>query len=127
VSALDFLSPAARRELEALIDERVNAGIARHLAFAQPSRSPYLTVAEAAQYLRCSRQRVYDLLSQRRLPRVKEGSRTLISREEIARYLGSDRVAPALPCAPQNRIVERRADGSGNSQSACKRSRASLQ
>lgn len=49
--------------------------------------SPYMTVAEAADYLRCSRQRVDDLLSQRRLSRVKEGSRTLILRAEIEAYL----------------------------------------
>jgi excisionase family DNA binding protein len=46
-----------------------------------------MTIPEAAAYLRCSRQRVDDLLSQRRLARVKEGSRTLVRREEVDRYL----------------------------------------
>lgn len=49
--------------------------------------SPYLTIEEAAVYLRCRRQRIDDLLSQRRLSRIKEGSRTLILREEIDAYL----------------------------------------
>jgi excisionase family DNA binding protein len=53
-----------------------------------PPPSPYLTIPEAAAYLRCKRQRVDDLLSQRRLGRVKEGGRTLIARSELEAYLG---------------------------------------
>jgi excisionase family DNA binding protein len=53
-----------------------------------PDPSPYLTVAEAAAYLRASRQRVYDLLSSRRLSRRKDGARVLISRAELDAYLG---------------------------------------
>lgn len=49
--------------------------------------SPYLTIEEAAAYLRCRRQRVDDLLSQRRLSRIKDGARTLISRGELEAYL----------------------------------------
>jgi excisionase family DNA binding protein len=49
--------------------------------------SPYLTIPEAADYLRCRRQRIDDLLSQRRLTRVKEGSRTLVLRAEIEKHL----------------------------------------
>src|SRR5207253_9629705 len=45
---------------------------------------------EAAEYLRSSRQRVYDLLSQRRLTRFKEARRTLVSREELARHVRPD-------------------------------------
>jgi excisionase family DNA binding protein len=53
-----------------------------------PDPSPYLTVAEAAVYMRASRQRVYDLLSSRRLSRHKDGARVLISRAELDAYLG---------------------------------------
>ena len=42
--------------------------------------SPFMTVVEAAEFLRCSRQRIDDLLSQRRLTRHKDGARTLIRR-----------------------------------------------
>ena len=51
------------------------------------SRSPYLSIPEAAELLRCKRQRVDDLLCQRRLTRVKEGRRTLILRAEVEAYL----------------------------------------
>ena len=46
-----------------------------------------MTVAEAAEYLRCKKKRIYDLCSQGRLPFEKEGSRTLIRRRSIDAYL----------------------------------------
>jgi excisionase family DNA binding protein len=49
--------------------------------------SPYLTVAEAANYLRCSRERVHALLTQRRLTRHKDGGRTLVLRSELEAYV----------------------------------------
>jgi excisionase family DNA binding protein len=52
-----------------------------------PPASPYLTIPEAAAYLRCRRQRIDDLLSQRRLRRVKDGGRTLIARADLDAYL----------------------------------------
>ena len=52
-----------------------------------PLASPLLTIAEAATYLRCKRQRIDDLLCQRRLTRIKEGRRTLIQRDELERHL----------------------------------------
>lgn len=51
------------------------------------SPSPYLTVDEAAEVLRCAPKRIYDLTSQRRLDFEKDGSRTLIRREAIDNYL----------------------------------------
>jgi excisionase family DNA binding protein len=53
--------------------------------------SPYMTVAEAADRLRCSRQRIYDLLSSGRLKRLKDGSRTLLRREELDDHLNGRR------------------------------------
>lgn len=49
--------------------------------------SPYLTVAEAADYLRCSRERIHALLTQRRLTRHKDGGRTLVLRSEVEAYV----------------------------------------
>ena len=62
--------------------------------------SPYMTVEEAADYLRCKPQRIYDLLSQGRLTPVKDGRRTLVERSEIERYLRGEptgRDATRLP------------------------------
>lgn len=66
--------------------------------------SPYLTVTEAAEYIRARRQRVDDLLSQRRLTRVKDGRRTLILREELDRYLAGEKTGRfALPADTRRR------------------------
>lgn len=61
--------------------------------------SPYLTVVEAAEYLRCGRQRIYDLLSSRRLTRFKDGSRVLLERKELDRL-----VAQGLPTVSRGRV-----------------------
>lgn len=72
-------------ELVELVAERA----AEILAERQPAveLAPYLSVDEAAEYLRCSRKRIYDLTSQRRLPAVKDGSRTLLRRVDLDAYL----------------------------------------
>jgi excisionase family DNA binding protein len=70
--------------LEAIVRRVVRAELAERL----PPPSPYMTVPEAAEYLRCSRQRVDDLLSAGRLERVKDGGRTLVRRRDVERWLG---------------------------------------
>jgi excisionase family DNA binding protein len=49
--------------------------------------SPYLTVEQAAAYIGAERQRVYNLCSDGRLRRYKDGSRVLVRRDEIDAYL----------------------------------------
>jgi excisionase family DNA binding protein len=89
VSALSFLSAAARAELEQLIEAKVAERVAQ-LTPLPAAASPYMTIPEAAEFLRCSRQRVDDLLSQARLTRFKDGARTLVSRDEIDRHLAHE-------------------------------------
>jgi excisionase family DNA binding protein len=52
-----------------------------------PSTSPYLGVDEAADYLRCSRQRVYDLVHAGRLVPRRDGRRLLFHRDDLDAYL----------------------------------------
>jgi excisionase family DNA binding protein len=74
-----------------LLDEAALAAIAAAIAAQRApvdcAASPLLSIVEAAGYLRCKRQRIDDLLSQRRLARVKDGRRTLIRRDELEHYL----------------------------------------
>lgn len=72
----EFVEAVAQRAAE-ILAERQGA----------PEPMPYLTVDEAAGYLRCKPKRVYDLCSQRRLPFVKDGSRTLLRRTDLDTYL----------------------------------------
>lgn len=74
----DDVERVARRVVELLNgerDQRARAG------------SPYLSVPEAAAYLRCKRQRVDDLLSRGVLTRIKEGGRTLVAWAELEAHL----------------------------------------
>lgn len=48
---------------------------------------PYLAVDQAARYMACAPKRIYDLCSQRRIPFAKDGSRTLLRREDLDAYL----------------------------------------
>jgi excisionase family DNA binding protein len=78
--------------LVAVIADRAAALVLEHLERHETApASPYMTIREASEYLRCSRQRIDDLLSQKRLERLKDGSRTLIRRSDLDRYLGLGR------------------------------------
>lgn len=88
----DDVDRVARRVVALLRGERDDPGAA--------GASPYLTVPEAAAYLRCKRQRIDDLLSQGVLTRVKEGGRTLVGRAEIDAHLRGE---------PTGRMARRRA------------------
>lgn len=81
----ESLLPALSVQIPPDFVEAVASRVAELLA--APTVSPYLTVDEAAQYLRCSRQRVYDLLSSRRLTKLKDGSRVLLRRDELDEYV----------------------------------------
>ncbi len=96
---LDALAEAiARRAAEIVLAE-----LRQEPPAAPSSLSPYLTIKEAAEFLRCPRQRVDDLLSQRRLKRHKDGSRTLVSRAELEAYVTGRRVAPSVAPRPRSR------------------------
>lgn len=93
LSALGFLSPAAIAELEELIDRRVEERLAE--LERQAPATPYLSVDEAAAFLRCSRQHIYDLRSSGRLTRHGDGTRALVARAELEQLAAdSHRVAP---------------------------------
>ena len=63
---------------------------AAELVREQPIAEPlpaYLTTTEAANYVRASRQRIFDLTSQGRLKVCKDGSRNLYRRADLDAYL----------------------------------------
>jgi excisionase family DNA binding protein len=79
----------------ALLDELTDADLdllaerlAPRLAAMQPAPADgWLTVPEAADYLRCPTSRIYALTSAGRIPYVKDGSRTLFRRSELDVWL----------------------------------------
>lgn len=82
------------------IAERAAAIVLEQLASTAPE-SELMTVDEAAEFLRCKRQRIYDLLSAGRLHRHRDGSRVLVSRAELVAHL--------LPPDSQSRSAARSA------------------
>jgi excisionase family DNA binding protein len=87
------LAPELLTALEQLVEERVDERLqvlsAKRMAARQ--RPELLSVPEAAELLRCERQRIYDLLSSGRLTRLKDGARVLVRRSEIERHLAGER------------------------------------
>jgi excisionase family DNA binding protein len=49
--------------------------------------TPWLDVAEAAEHLSCPKSRIYALVSARRIPFYKDGSRTLFRRNELDEWV----------------------------------------
>lgn len=66
--------------------QRAAALVLAQLA-ADGAEPEYFTVKEAAAYLRCSRQRIYDLVSSSRLPRCKDRTRLLLRRADLDAYV----------------------------------------
>jgi excisionase family DNA binding protein len=89
-AALDALVPD--------LAERVADTLADRLA-SPSTRSPWFTAEEAADYLRCKPKRIYDLVSQSRLPTHRDGSRLLFHRDELDAYLLDDADTTLTPPA----------------------------
>lgn len=71
------------------LDDATIEAIARRAVELLPADSDdgWLTVVEAAEYLRCPKSRIYSLCSARRIPHVKDGSRTLLRKSELDTWL----------------------------------------
>jgi excisionase family DNA binding protein len=84
------LAAALLAELDAQALDQLADALSPRLAerLTRPSEStPWLTVQQAADHLACRPQRIYNLVSQRRLRHVKDGSRVLFRRQWLDEYL----------------------------------------
>ena len=52
-----------------------------------PAVSPWLNVAEAAERLRCRKDRIYDLISLGKLHPRRDGCRVLLHRDDLDSYV----------------------------------------
>jgi excisionase family DNA binding protein len=73
-------SPAVISDMEAWIRKVIDEQVRSHAL--DPPR--YITPKHAARWLDCDVRRIYDLLSQRRLTKHREGGRVLLLRDEVA-------------------------------------------
>jgi excisionase family DNA binding protein len=83
-----FLSPAAARDLELFVREVADEAV--RIRVDEAAVSPYMTPAQAAQWLGCHRRRIDDLCRQGRLQRHHEGRRLLLSRAEVEALVSRD-------------------------------------
>jgi excisionase family DNA binding protein len=74
------------------------------------TKSELMTVDEAAEFLCCERQRVYDLLSSGRLTRRKDGSRTLLIRAEVEAHSRGETLGPIAQRLPSARRARTRSE-----------------
>ena len=82
---IEALVSSIATTVEARIKQQM---LARREAPAAPApSSPFMSVNEAAVFLCCKPQRVYDLLSARTLGRYRDGARVLIKRSELEMYV----------------------------------------
>ncbi|MGI8708460.1 MAG: helix-turn-helix domain-containing protein [Actinomycetota bacterium] len=80
----DALNALARRIVELTGSNALAAG-----------ESPYLTAAEAAEYLHVPRKRIYNLSSRREIPHRKQDGRLLFKRVELDAWIDQFYVGPA--------------------------------
>jgi excisionase family DNA binding protein len=57
------------------------------VAVGQPECSPWLNVAEAAEHLRCGKDRIYDLIALGKLHPRRDGRRVLLHRDDLDAYI----------------------------------------
>jgi excisionase family DNA binding protein len=80
---LNLFSPEAEAALLRLIDQRVEDRLSKHES-ARAHASPYLTVAEAAQYLCTTPGAIYKRVKRGQLKSYRpEGSQTLLRRDDL--------------------------------------------
>jgi excisionase family DNA binding protein len=92
----DSLSLPFPRTLVEAIAERAAEIVLEQRADDRDVSSPWLSIAEAADYARCDRQRIYDLRSSGRLSPYSDGSRAVVSRVELDAHLRSSRGGPTM-------------------------------
>ena len=61
---------------------------------ATSTATPYMTVAEAAEYLRWSKERIYKLTAARAIPHIKHEGRLLFRRSDLDAWLDEFREGP---------------------------------
>ena len=81
-------------ELLDALAARLADRIAAHAVDAVSGYSPWMTVAEAAEYLRWPRERLYKLTAAGAIPHRKHDGRLLFHRDEVDEWLEAYREGP---------------------------------
>ncbi len=94
------LAPELLAALEQLVDERVEQALDEQVPAANGHGSPWLSVAEAAEYLRTSERTVQRLVKRGRVRSSTIGRRRLLHRDDLDRAAtGEEKCEPLHPAA----------------------------
>jgi excisionase family DNA binding protein len=93
-------APELVAAIEQLVDERVAAALEER---PEGSSSPWLTVPEAADYLRTSERTVQRLLKRRRIRTSAIGRRRLLRREDLDTFMEATTGEGTAPTVPPRR------------------------
>ena len=102
-------SPELVEALERLVDERVQAAVAELHPNGAGSSSPWLSLSEAAEYLRTSERTVQRLVKRSRIRTSTIGRRRLFHRDDLdalARATTGEEVAPTTPSRRRVRSLD---------------------
>lgn len=62
-----------------------------------PPPEPYMNADQAAEYLACSKRRIYDLAERGALVSYRDGKRLLFKRHDLDNYVRDEHPRPAMP------------------------------
>lgn len=108
---LAALSPELVAALEELVDERVSERLGAQDANGNGSASPWLSLDEAADYLRVSPRTLERQLARGRVRSTAIGRRRLVHRDdldELAKAATREDVTPATPPRRRSRTLDSR-------------------
>ena len=95
--------------IEQLVDDRVRAALEEHVS---GSGSPWLTVAEAAEYARVSERTIERLVGRGQIRTSTIGRRRLLHRDDLDAYLRATTGEDVTPATPPRRRRLRSLDAS---------------
>jgi excisionase family DNA binding protein len=87
VSAIDTLIAELTPDQLDLLAERLAPRLLSRMAAAPTEHGAWLSTKQAAEYLACSRGRLYDLVQLRKLEPRRDGRRLLCKRSDLDAYL----------------------------------------
>ena len=90
---MQLVIPFPEEAVDAIVDraaERAVEIVVERFNLSPATTSPYLTPKEAAGFLRCDPQRIYELRSSGRLTAYTEGGRALVARSELEALIAID-------------------------------------
>ena len=100
------LGAVIRDLVERLVDERLDLRLEEFAAGASANGSPWLSISEAAEYMRVSERKVQRVISSGRLRSTTLGRRRLLHRDDLDAFMSATTGEVVAPTTPPRRRGE---------------------